>query len=155
MADSTPWTLTHSYFANKGGFSVNVRERVGPSPAQQSFPPAPFSWDSYKPLTASQLAERWSRHTAVKNSEAELADKCKTDYLSKAVAVVQIAQLVLSVIVRRFLHLEISQLEVLTLAFAVCGVLTYAAYWYRRVWGFRSVSSCLVCRQNRTNSGLY
>ncbi len=43
----------------------------------------------------------------------------------------QILQLVLSVIVRRARRLPFSQLEALTLAFAVCGVGTYAVYWYK------------------------
>jgi hypothetical protein len=38
---------------------------------------------------------------------------------------------VLSLIVRRAQGLPSSQLEILTLTFAVCGVVTYAVYWYK------------------------
>ncbi|KAK4127269.1 hypothetical protein N657DRAFT_631122 [Parathielavia appendiculata] len=43
----------------------------------------------------------------------------------------QISNLVLSLSVRRIQGLPISQLEVLILAFSVCGVATYAVYWYK------------------------
>jgi hypothetical protein len=135
QAEQHPWTLTHCYLANMGGFSVDVREEVAGSAAGRSTKltcsPAPFSWAQHRPMTAGQLAERWTRDTMLQVSEEEIMDKSKTDYLSKAVAVVQIAQLLLSIIVRRARNLAVSQLEVLTLAFAVCGILTYAAYWYK------------------------
>ncbi|SPQ23313.1 8b44b121-b50f-46f8-bd44-054ad29b38bc [Thermothielavioides terrestris] len=130
-AGPTPWTLTHCYLANMGGFSVKLSPQKNPCTAQYSLSPAPFSWEDYKPKTASQLAKLWSENTALNISEAEVADKSKTDYLSKAVAVVQIANLAVSVVVRSVRHLAISQLEIVTLAFAVCGVLAYAAYWYK------------------------
>ncbi|KAI0189909.1 hypothetical protein F4808DRAFT_467184 [Astrocystis sublimbata] len=113
---SFSWTITHCYFKNMGGFYIRH-----PS-------------DSNSPnhvLTASHIGKYW-RHLRVPDvKEEDLQDKSKTDYFTKALATLQIAQLMLSLIARRIQQLAFSQLETLTLAFAICGVLTYICSWYK------------------------
>jgi hypothetical protein len=65
------------------------------------------------------------------SSEEDLKDKSKTDNFTKAIAVLQILYLFLSLIVRRIRHLAFSQLKTITLAFAVCGVITYICCWFK------------------------
>jgi len=108
------WTLAHSYFANMGGFYYKGDE--------SSFP-----------LTGVQLAKEWDGLGPLKPTitEDEILDKAKTDIFAKTIAVLQILQLILSLIVRKARHLPFSQLETLTLSFAVCGFGTYLVYWYK------------------------
>ncbi|KAK3292653.1 uncharacterized protein B0H64DRAFT_477768 [Chaetomium fimeti] len=106
------WTLTHAYFANMGGFV---------------FSPGPIA----VPLTGEYLASFYGHFDLPKITEDEIKDRSKTDGLAKAFSVFQISHLVLSLIVRRSQGLPSSQLEILTLAFAICGVVTYAVYWYK------------------------
>lgn len=105
------WTLAHSYFANMGGLYYQNEE-------------------TRFPLTTFQLA-RQPGVFCVQISEDDIKDKSKYDWFAKTIAVLQILQLVLSLIVRRTRHLAFSQLEALTLAFAVCGFGTYVVYWYK------------------------
>ncbi|RDW58729.1 hypothetical protein BP6252_13205 [Coleophoma cylindrospora] len=110
-----PWTLTHCYLANMGGFYYTN------------------SNDStvHRLLTARDFNDFWEEINVPDLSEDDLKDKSKTDYFTKGIAALQITQLVLSLGVRQARHLPYSQLETLTLAFAICGVLTYACSWYK------------------------
>jgi hypothetical protein len=108
-AQEPEWTLTHSYFANMGG----------------------FFYEDHFPLTASQYAQEENLYDVPRVTEEDIKDKGKQDIFAKGLAVLQISQLVLSLIVRKTRHLRFSQLEMLTLAFAVCGVGTYTACWYK------------------------
>jgi hypothetical protein len=116
--------MTHAYFANMGGLVYTPPPQWLPAwtPAGK---PAP------RPLTGIHLAMNFGCVQYPAITEAEIKDRSKTDTLGKIFSVFQICHLVLSLIVRRAQGLPISQLEVLTLAFAVCGVATYAVYWYK------------------------
>ncbi|KAG2099554.1 uncharacterized protein F5147DRAFT_747264 [Suillus discolor] len=59
----------------------------------------------------------------------QIHDKSKGNAISKAVVVLQVAWFVMQLITRAIYHLEVTQLEVGTLAFAVLNFLTYAAWW--------------------------
>ncbi|GAM36336.1 hypothetical protein TCE0_018f05346 [Talaromyces pinophilus] len=116
------WTLTHSYYANMGGFcvespqsSVDGRKEDQPCIA----------------LTGRQIARYWKHIDLPLLSERAISDKSKADFFTKAIATVQIASLLLSIIVRTARGLDFSQLELITLAFAACGVFTYVARWYK------------------------
>jgi hypothetical protein len=61
-------------------------------------------------------------------SEEDVLDRSKGDILAKFIAASQILQLVLSLLVRRWEGLDFSQLEAVTLSFAICDVVTYAFY---------------------------
>lgn len=109
------WSLTHCYFANMGGFYIQD---------ESSSPKSRL-------LSAGHFAHFWEYIDIPNLSEDDLKDKSKADYFTKALAVIQITQLLLSLIVRAVRHLAFSQLEALTLAFAICGVLTYICSWYK------------------------
>ncbi|KAI1124027.1 hypothetical protein F5Y10DRAFT_250534 [Nemania abortiva] len=105
------WSLTHCYIANMGGFYTHHN-------------------GEHHSLTTRHLLKH-SRRIKSWVSEDDLNDKSKTDYFTKALAVLQITQLLLSLISRKVQNLAFSQLETLTLAFAICGVLTYGCSWYK------------------------
>ncbi|KAI8629518.1 hypothetical protein F5Y19DRAFT_464619 [Xylariaceae sp. FL1651] len=112
------WTLTHCYFANMGGFYIRD-DYASPSQPKNHL------------LTASHFVKYWPHINIPRLSEDDIKDKSKTDYFAKAIAVIQIIQLILSVIFRKAQNLAFSQLETLTLAFAICGGLTYICSWYK------------------------
>lgn len=82
-----------------------------------------------KPLTGIQLAAYLLWFSLPSITEAKIRDRSKTDGLAKARSMLQILPLVLSLIVHHTQALPCSQLEVLALGFAVCGIVTYAVYW--------------------------
>ncbi|KAI1820387.1 hypothetical protein F4861DRAFT_69781 [Xylaria intraflava] len=113
------WNLTHCYFANMGGFYVRHPTGSGSEKSDHCL------------LTTHHFIKFWQDIEVPKLSEDDLKDKSKTDYFAKTLAVLQIAQLLLSLISRKVRGLASSQLEALTLAFAVCGVLTYCYSWHK------------------------
>ncbi|KAM3557206.1 hypothetical protein MY1884_004654 [Beauveria asiatica] len=63
--------------------------------------------------------------------EDDIKDRSKQDWLAKTLAAFQILQLIFSVITRSVQGLKFSQLETVTLSFAVCGVLIYYVNIYK------------------------
>ena len=121
------WTLTHSYYANMGGLRLGVS---GDAPVCKLW----ASEFSTIALTTRQFAYlRKTASPAIQAtpdiSEEEIKDKSKTDYFAKSIAVAQIFWLILSLIGRAARHLAISQLEILTTAFAACAIVTYCFAW--------------------------
>ncbi|KGO36578.1 hypothetical protein PEXP_104390 [Penicillium expansum] len=105
------WTLAHSYFANMGGIY--------------------YQGNIHCPLTASQYAQECELYEMPKVTESDIESRSKQDYTAKGIALLQIAQLVLSLIVQKTQNLPFSQLEALTLGLAVFGIGTYIVYWYK------------------------
>ncbi|KAG1836391.1 hypothetical protein DFJ58DRAFT_749793 [Suillus subalutaceus] len=59
----------------------------------------------------------------------EIHDKSKGNAISKGLVMLQLAWFIMQLITRAIYHLETTQLEVGTLAFAVLNFLTYAVWW--------------------------
>jgi hypothetical protein len=106
------WTFTHCFFANMGGFYYEGKY-------------------SKFPLTALQMAKDPARFERPTITEEEIRDRSKQDWFAKVVAALQFLQLALSLIVRTQQGLAFSQLETITLGFAVCGVFIYLIYLYK------------------------
>ncbi|KAL7933303.1 hypothetical protein V8C35DRAFT_327997 [Trichoderma chlorosporum] len=111
LSKEKEWTLSHCYFANMGGFiSTTGGKRVL--------------------VTAQQLAED-STYATPEVTKEDIADKSKQDWLAKLFAAIQIMQLILSIITRHIQGVHFSQLETVTLSFAICGVLIYCTYFHK------------------------
>jgi hypothetical protein len=82
--EEAEWTLTHSYYANMGGFYFKGKDD------EVSFP-----------LTAFQYAQEPGNFLLPNIDEDGIQDKSKQNVFLKAVAVLEISQLCLSLIVRR------------------------------------------------------
>jgi hypothetical protein len=106
------WTLTHCFFANMGGLYYEHGE-------------------SRFPLTALQLAVQQNGFDNPEMLEEDIEDKSKQDWFAKGIAALQFSQLALSLVVRTNQGLDFSQLETITLGFAVCGALVYLIYLYK------------------------
>ena len=110
------WTLTQCFFANMGGLYYDDE-------------------NSQFPLTALQIAAEQKksdgRFDHPEKPEKDIQDKSKQDWFAKLIAALQFLQLVLSLIVRKTQGLAFSQLEAITLGFAVCGATIYLIYLYK------------------------
>ena len=62
-------------------------------------------------------------------TEREIQDRSKGDALSKGLVVIQTSWFILQCIARRIEHLPITELELVTLAFAALNFITYALWW--------------------------
>jgi len=107
------WTRTHAFFLIMGGFMLHE----GGKPVQV--------------LEAKDLEElseagkiKWPTIT-----EEEIADRSKGDYLSKAIVLFQATWFVGQCIARGAYGLTVTELEVVTLAFASLTGVTYYLWW--------------------------
>jgi len=62
-------------------------------------------------------------------TEAEIKDKSKGDMVSKGLVIFQSTWFIIQFIARLIKHLPITELEVVTVAFAVCNFLMYWLWW--------------------------
>jgi hypothetical protein len=62
-------------------------------------------------------------------TEDEILDKSKGDMLSKGLVVIQTGWFILQCIARRIEHLPLTELELVTLAFAALNFVTYGLWW--------------------------
>ncbi|KAL7912217.1 hypothetical protein GGI35DRAFT_444737 [Trichoderma velutinum] len=116
------WTLTHSYYANMGGFVI--RGPVKPSGEIKYHDPYHLNSKGIVALLEGEHIDKLPDVT-----EEEIKDKSKGDLFVKAIAVGQIAWSVIQIIGRAARRLPVSPLEVAVVAFAVCAVFIYGLYW--------------------------
>jgi hypothetical protein len=173
--DNVPWTLTHSLFANMGGFVIreNAPERAidylhtrskagsevkaGLKPGEQKIIPSTEAIQIDK-VTSPSMQEQAheARRTQLKLAKSkflmahqilalreqsmiklpyitreEIMDKGKSDIFARVLAIGQTLWLVVQMIVRASRHLEVSQLEIGTAAFASCAITIYALTWHK------------------------
>jgi hypothetical protein len=64
-------------------------------------------------------------------TEMEIRDKGRGDALSKGLVLIQTTWFILQYIARKVTHLPITELELVTLAFAALNFVTYAVWWYK------------------------
>ncbi|KAI0385036.1 hypothetical protein F5Y04DRAFT_246708 [Hypomontagnella monticulosa] len=116
------WTREHLYLANMGGLRVKLASDGD-------------GRDRLLPLTSGELVQYMVPNdqplSALKPSisNAKIQRMIKRDSLAKTVAFLQTSWTILSVLARWHLHRPTSQLEIMTVAFATCAVLTYAIRW--------------------------
>ncbi|MCJ1263857.1 hypothetical protein MMC22_003727 [Lobaria immixta] len=153
--DGTEWGLTHSYFANMGGFVLDFTEIL-----DQLFPwtnpdsaSALFRLDEvasecnrYEMINLQRMRHKLWALTSIQILEARklgliqnlpqvsgrsLEAFSKGDTLVKILALVQVSWLIIQLIVRKIARLPSSQLEIAALAFSASSILTYLLYWNR------------------------
>lgn len=106
------WTITHSFYANMGGFVVHP---------QNSQDPLVLDAQGIKSYVTDGVLELPTI------SEHEIKDKSKADRLAKAIACLQAASVVVQCIARLAQRLPISSLEFVTLGYVLCA---FVIYWY-------------------------
>ncbi|KAL7957755.1 hypothetical protein V8C34DRAFT_324935 [Trichoderma compactum] len=118
------WSLTHSYYANMGGFVLRGRAESGGEIKYHD----PYHLNS-KGIYALIAGEHINKLPDI--TEGEIKDKSKGDLFVKAIAVGQILWSVIQIIGRAARRLPVSPLEVAVVAFAVCAIFIYGLYWHK------------------------
>ncbi|KAF8643507.1 hypothetical protein AX16_008999 [Volvariella volvacea WC 439] len=115
------WTKTHGFFVLMGGliFDDGKTYRV-----------VTVDGDGTGSTYLGGKHEEWMRDIRMPVlSEEEILDKAKGDLLSKAIAIIQTSWFVLQCITRHAQGLVITELELVTLAFATLNIITYVLWW--------------------------
>ncbi|KAK0737946.1 hypothetical protein B0T18DRAFT_473932, partial [Schizothecium vesticola] len=121
----TRWTTTHAFYANMGGFLVHG---MNCHLTLDEFTCFPFAANSAQlcVLLSSGIIGKLPSIT-----EDQINDKSKEDVVVKILALLQVFQLVVQLIVRKVYGLPTSQLEITALSFCVGAAFTYLL-WLRR-----------------------
>ncbi|KAG2104333.1 uncharacterized protein F5147DRAFT_579993 [Suillus discolor] len=107
------WTQTHSFFVLMGGFMLYVDRKP---------------YRTLQPKHILKLIREGCIDVPTLTAR-QIHDKSKGNAISKGLIILQVAWFIMQLITRVIYHLEITQLEVGTLAFAVLNFLTYAVWW--------------------------
>ncbi|KAG1809675.1 uncharacterized protein BJ212DRAFT_1279264 [Suillus subaureus] len=107
------WTQTHSFFVLMGGFMLYVDGQP---------------YRTLEPNHILKLIHEECIDVPILTAK-RIHDKSKGNAISKGLVLLQVAWFIMQLITRAIYHLETTQLEVGTLAFAVLNFLTYAVWW--------------------------
>ncbi|KAG1731266.1 hypothetical protein EDB19DRAFT_1912564 [Suillus lakei] len=113
-SEDDAWTQTHSFFVLMGGFMLYD---VDQKPYHTLQPDEVLKLIRNGCIDAPTLTEN------------QILDKSKGNVISKGLIILQVAWFILQLITRAIYHLETTELEAGTLAFAVLNFLTYAVWW--------------------------
>ncbi|KAG6915933.1 hypothetical protein DXG01_009227 [Tephrocybe rancida] len=106
------WTQTPGFFAIMGGFQI--------CPSDGTTRPFTLHPDDIGPCL--------EKHD-ITISEQDIQDKSKGDLLAKSLVLLQVTWFILQVVARAAQRLDITELEVVTLAFAILNYFTYFCWW--------------------------
>ncbi|THU80826.1 hypothetical protein K435DRAFT_844962 [Dendrothele bispora CBS 962.96] len=90
---------------------------------------APLSESSEEPSEPRCLVEFLIQHKYIDITEDEITARSKTDFLTKSIAVVQTTWFILQCIARVTEELVVTDLEIVTVAFALLNIATYVLWW--------------------------
>ena len=142
------WSMSHAFFANMGGFVVNVKvqdqeemmvagkrgesQSLGDNLESLQRSSAQREESEIRSLCATQLAlltrQPYGLHLPVLTKE-DLRDRSKSSTFAKLMACMQAGWLVVQCVARAEQHLAVSQLELATAGFVGCTVVTYLFWW--------------------------
>jgi hypothetical protein len=109
------WTLAHGFFVIMGGFELYDSDGERPL--------YPLDLESIEKLVQSGAID------FPKIQEKEIEDRSKGDIISKGLAVIQTGWFIAQCIARGAEHLAITELEIMTVAFAFLNFVTYIFWW--------------------------
>lgn len=110
------WTTIHAIFANMGGFrlAAETKDRT-------------MQYRTINGFQLTSLVKTGTLSQIPNISKQEILDKSKTDAFARWVAILQCLWLLLELTARKVESLPSSQIEIATMAFACCSILTYLA----------------------------
>ncbi|KDR70339.1 hypothetical protein GALMADRAFT_76109 [Galerina marginata CBS 339.88] len=109
------WTMSHGYFIQMGGFMLyNNDKPIG----------------VLGPNELDRLVEE-EKLVMPRTTKEEIQDRSKSDGLSKALGVIQTTWFINQCIARRVQGLIITELELVTLAFAALNGVIYMFWWFK------------------------
>ncbi|KAF8643508.1 hypothetical protein AX16_006328 [Volvariella volvacea WC 439] len=113
------WTKTHGFFVQMGGliYYDGKEYRV-------------VTIDGDGEIGLAGKKEEWMQDIMMPLiPEEEIQDKAKGDFLSKLVVVIQTSWFILQCIARHMQGLVVTELEIITLAYAALNIITYTLWW--------------------------
>lgn len=119
--DRVRWSLTHTYYANMGGFVI-MKEEGGEHVSEYN-----LHHLSGRDLIKLREMNRVVRLPDI--TEEELIDRAKDDPFMRTISVAQILWSIIQIFIRAARKLTICPLELAVLAFAACAVIIYGLYW--------------------------
>ncbi|KAJ3560766.1 hypothetical protein NP233_g10620 [Leucocoprinus birnbaumii] len=130
MTPDTSWGLMHGFLLEMHGLRYfrsgqpftppdNIVDNETPIAVKISLPKA------HKGIIIhlSQLSK------PVDISEDEINDKSKGDFFTKLIVVIQTTWFIIQCVARWAQHLHVTELEIITLAFAILNIITYILWW--------------------------
>jgi hypothetical protein len=148
--DGVPWSWTHTFLANMGGFAIRRRHEEHSQPtskvgnitssaihSENTRIPSVSGTISYVPpnpchiIASGIIFLRQTGHLPRLPyvNEDEINDKSKSNRFIKAIAVTQIMWTIMQILVRTKRNLAVTQLEIAVLAFSVCAIIVYFINW--------------------------
>ncbi len=119
----TKWTLTHSFFLHMGGFCLESSSGV-----YLQIEKCDIDRAVARGLISSNHPLDWLTEV-YKVSEVQIQGRAKSDRLTKFIACSQALWLVGQVVSRACQHEAVTLLEISAVAYAVCALTAYIAWW--------------------------
>ena len=120
---TNPWTRTHSFYANMGGFAFDLE---GTCLSEGDIFTSKRSRLTVTPRGMALLARCGY---LPKISKEDILDKSKADSLSKVLSVLQALWMLVQISGRLIARLPVTLLEVNTLAHILCALIIYLLWW--------------------------
>ena len=120
-----PWTQTHSFYANIGGFAFDLEENC--LAESNNF----TTKHSRLTLTPRGMALLARCGYLPKISKEKIPDKSKADHLSKMLSILQALWMLAQIVGRLIVALPVTLLEINTLAHIICALIIYVLWWYK------------------------
>ena len=121
------WSMTHGFFIIMGGFHPFERSSKETGNDNRGIPQEDDK--PLHPLQASDLVRFDGYSEFFMPTEAEIKDKGKSDWLAKALVLLQTSWFVMQCIARAIEHLPVTHLEIVTLAYAAMNFVIYVFWW--------------------------
>ena len=116
------WTLAHGFFLQMGGFMLSEDGR-----------PIHILIDGSWPTTPNKLQLIYNIEEGIisppRITEEDIQDRSKGDIISKTIIILQTTWFIVQCIARWSQHLSVTELEIVTLGFAMLNGITYALWW--------------------------
>jgi hypothetical protein len=124
------WTRTHGFFLIMGGFQLFERPSQPPQPVDGEKESTIQGFGSFvRILEIKDMYEHKLEAIVPLTSEAEIKDRGKSDAISKFIVLLQTSWFIIQCIARGIKHLPLTELEVVTLAYAMLNFFVYIFWW--------------------------
>ncbi|KAF9471545.1 hypothetical protein BDN70DRAFT_819844, partial [Pholiota conissans] len=122
MNEYNRWTITHGFFLQMGGFMLSEDGR-----------PMHILIDGSLKSTPKKLQLIYNIKEGVisppRLMEEDIQDRSKGDIISKTLIILQTTWFIVQCLARWSQHLPLTELEIVTLGFAMLNGITYALWW--------------------------
>ncbi|KAF9473975.1 hypothetical protein BDN70DRAFT_816449, partial [Pholiota conissans] len=116
------WTITHGFFLQMGGFMLSDDGR-----------PVHILIDGSSSTTPKENQLIYNIKEGIicppRLTEEDIQDRSKGDIISKTIIILQTTWFIVQCLARWSQHLPITELEIVTLGFAMLNGITYALWW--------------------------